>query len=303
MSERYLPLPVLSANRVERLQALLLVALFCLLWSSAFTAAKIGLADCPPLLLLAIRFLLAGFLLGGFVLWRHGRAAFDRRDWGRLALLGVANHALYLSLGYVAMTSISSGLAAVIVSTNPILIGVLAAFFLGERFHLAKAAGLVLGLVGVFIILRSRVVLGHDDLAGILFSIGAAIGLAAGTILYKRLPTHSNGYAGLAVQLLAAGAALLPFALTLENPVHIRWSWSLLGALVFLAIAVSIGAYALWYALLRRGTASQASSLHFLMPPLGLLLGHIVLGEPLNLLDFIGILPIAFGIWLVTRSR
>lgn len=294
---------LLPATRHGITERLLLLAPFCLLWSAAFTAAKIGLTDSPPLLLLAIRFLIAGLLLSGFVLWRRGRQAFDRHDLGRLAVLGIANHALYLSLGYLGMTTISSGLAAVIVSTNPILTALLASFLLGERFSATKALGLILGLAGVIVILRSRVVFGHDDLTGMLFSIGAAVGLAAGTILYKRLPTRSDAFAGLSIQLLAAGLGLLPIALMLEDAGQMTLSWALLGALGFLVGPVSIGAYALWFALLQHGSASHASSLHFLMPPLGLLMGHMVLGEPLNLIDFLGILPIALGIWLVTRSR
>ncbi|HEX6958982.1 MAG TPA: DMT family transporter [Ferrovibrio sp.] len=303
MSETSLPLTAPPSSIAERLQALLLLALFCFLWSSAFTAAKIGIADCPPLLL-AIRFLLGGAVLSGVVLWRQGPAAFGHREeWGRLALLGLSNHAFYLCLGYVAMQTISSGLAAVIISTNPILTAALAALLLGERFTWRKGLGLLLGLLGVAVILRSRLSFGADDHIGMLFSIGAAIGLAGGTILYKKLPTRSDPTAGLSIQLLAAGAGLLPVALLLEDAGTIRWGIGLIGALLYLAIAVSIGAYGLWFMLLRRGSATKASSLHFLMPPLGLLLGHVVLGEPLIAVDFLGILPVALGIWLVTRTR
>jgi drug/metabolite transporter (DMT)-like permease len=279
-----------------------LVALFCLLWSSAFTAAKIGIHDSPPLLLLALRFLLGGALLGGFVLLRRGRAAFRREEIGRHALLGMFNHAVYLGLGYLSMKTISSGLAAVIISTNPILTALLAALLLGERFSLRKAAGLALGVLGTAIILRSRIIGGHDAVIGIATCLVAALALALGTTLFKRLPTRGDAFGGLAIQLLAAGLGLLPVALLLEDAGAIRWTADLAAALLYLAVPVSIGAYALWFALLRRGSATQASSLHFLMPPLGLLLGWLALGEPLELVDFLGILPVALGIWLVTRT-
>lgn len=304
MTDTYLPLHTAPARRtfLEKWTQPALILLFCLLWSSAFTAGKISIQDAPPLLLLSTRFLCAGILLTAVTLFWRGPQAIRRDEIGRLVLLGSLNYALYLGLGYIGMQTISSGLSAVIVSTNPIITAVLAAITLGERFTWRKGLGLTLGLIGVAVILRSRLSVGHDDLGGILFSITAAIGLAGGTILYKKLPTKSDSFAGLGVQLIAAGAALLPIALSLENVSDIRPTWSLFWSMLYLAGPTSIGAFALWFMLLRRGSATQASSLHFIMPPLGLLIGWAVLSEPLNAVDFLGILPVALGIWLVTRS-
>lgn len=303
MSDTSLSLPASGRRTIlDRWSQPALILLFCLLWSSAFTAGKISILDAPPLLLLALRFLVAGTLLTAVMMLWRGPQAIRRAEIGRLALLGILNYALYLGLGYIGMTTISSGLAAVIVSTNPIITAGLAAVALGERFTLRKALGLLLGLAGVTVILRSRLTVGHDDLGGILFSITAAIGLAIGTILYKKLPTRSDSFAGLGIQLVAAGGGLLPIALLLEDVAAIHPTWSLLGSMLYLAGPISIGAYALWFMLLRRGSATQASSLHFIMPPLGLLIGWAVLAEPLNAVDFLGIIPVALGIWLVTRA-
>src|ERR1700704_3643612 len=84
----------------------LMVAAFCLLWSSAFAVAKLAIADCPPLILLAARFLLAGvIMLAGAAV--HGVPwALGRRDLLLFATLGIANQAVYLGLGYVGMRSI-----------------------------------------------------------------------------------------------------------------------------------------------------------------------------------------------------
>ncbi len=87
----------------------LMVAAFCLLWSSAFSVAKFAMADCPPLLLLTARFLLAGLLVLGAAAVSGMRLNMSRRDVALFALLGVANQAAYLGLGYVGLHSISSG--------------------------------------------------------------------------------------------------------------------------------------------------------------------------------------------------
>src|SRR5262245_49742788 len=111
----------------------LMIAAFCVSWSSAFAVAKVALADCPPLLLLMARFLLAGTIILGAAAALGKPWQLSRRDLAALALLGVANNALYLGLNYVGITSISAGLSALIVSANPVLTAVLAAAVLGER--------------------------------------------------------------------------------------------------------------------------------------------------------------------------
>src|SRR5262245_34924881 len=108
----------------------LMVGAFCILWSSAFSVAKVALADCPPLLLLAARFLLAGLLMLGFAAVQRTPWTLSRRAVALFAVLGVANQAVYLGLGYVGLRDISSGLSALIVSANPIVTAVLAVLVL-----------------------------------------------------------------------------------------------------------------------------------------------------------------------------
>jgi uncharacterized membrane protein len=128
-----LPLPVL-------------IATFCLLWSSAFSVTKLALADCPPLLLLTARFLVAGVvILGAAAVTGTTWRTVTRRDLIVLAALGVANNALYLGLIYVGMRSISSGLSAIIVSANPVLTALLAAVVLDEQMTWRKQRGSLSG--------------------------------------------------------------------------------------------------------------------------------------------------------------
>src|SRR5262245_24639111 len=164
------------------------VAAFCLLWSSAFSAAKISLADCPPLLLLTARFLIAGVvMLGAAAVSGASLRNLARRDLIALAGLGIANNALYLGLNYIGMSSISSGLSALIVSMNPVLTALLATMVLDERMTWRKALGLLLGVGGVAFIVESRIAGGIDSPVGIIFTIGALISMVGGKILFKLL--------------------------------------------------------------------------------------------------------------------
>jgi drug/metabolite transporter (DMT)-like permease len=278
------------------------ILVFCLMWSSAFSVAKIALADCPPLILLAVRFLLAGVIMLGAAAMNGVSLKLSRRDLALFAVLGIANQAVYLGIGYLGLRSISSGLSALVISANPVLTAVLAAAFLGERMTWRKAAGLLLGVGGVAFVVESRIAGGVELPAGIAFTIVALLSLVAGTILFKRFAPSGGLWIGNGVQSLSAGLGLAPFALGFESVGDIVPSWRLLAAFAYLVLIVSVFAYLLWFQMLTVSGATAASSYHFLMPPLGMLFGWLLLGEHVAPADLVGIVPVALGIYLVTRE-
>ena len=276
-----------------------LVLLFCLTWSSAFPAAKLAIATCPALLFLGLRFLIAAALLLGFAGWRGQLRGVP---WGRLMAMGLLNQACYQGLAWLAMGTVSAGLATIITSLNPILIGIAAVPVLGERMTWRKAAGLLLGFTGAAFVVRNRVVLSGEDPFGIGLLFVGMISLTAATLWFKRsattlpLPVVAGGQqAGSGLALLAIGLISEPVA-----AVHAGLQfWLVMAWFVFL---VSIGSFLLWFIMLRRGSASSAASLHFLMPPLGLLMSWAVLGERLEVLDLLGVVPVALSIRLATSE-
>src|SRR5258707_4062186 len=94
------------------------IGVFCLLWSFAFVAGKIGVTYCPPLILLSARFLLAGILILGVSAVRGEGWQITWRDVAVFAILGVANNALYLGLGYTGLKTVSSRIGGLIVRAN-----------------------------------------------------------------------------------------------------------------------------------------------------------------------------------------
>jgi drug/metabolite transporter (DMT)-like permease len=279
-----------------------MVAAFCLIWSSAFAVSKLAMLDCPPLLLVSVRCLFAGAVMLGAARAFGGGPRLSRRDVAVYAALGVANYALYLGLGYIGISlGVSAGLAALISSANPILTAVLAAALLAEPLSARKIAGLLLGILGVAVIVESRLT-GGESALGVALSVAALAALVGGTILFKRLPPRGSLVIGNGVQNLAGGLALAPFGLTLENVGDVVPSARLLAAFLFLALMSSAVGYLLWFHLLKAAGASKASAYHFLMPPLGLSFGWLLLGERTEPFDLIGVLPVALGIWLVTHA-
>ena len=244
------------------------ISLFCVLWSFAFVAGKIGVTACPPLILLTARFSLAGILILGISALRRDAWSLSWRDAWVFAVLGVANNALYLGLGYTGLQTVSAGLGGLVVSANPVFTAGLAALFLGEALTWRKVAGLSLGIAGVSFIVWHR---------------------------------KGSLWIGNGVQNLTAGIVLLPIAFTFADVSDIVPSARLLGAFAFLVLGGSILAYLLWFHLLKVCGATAASAYHFLMPPLGMLFAWIILGEHVEVRDLMGIVPVALGIYLVTR--
>jgi drug/metabolite transporter (DMT)-like permease len=277
------------------------IGLFCLLWSFAFVAGKIGVTDCPPLILLAGRFSLAGILILGASTFRRGGWQLSWREAAIFAILGVANNALYLGLGYTGLKSVSAGLGGLIVSANPVFTAALAALFLGEVLTWRKVVGLLFGIAGVAFIVWHRMSVGTDSLHGILFTLASLASIVAGTILFKLFAPKGSLWIGNGIQNLAAGIVLTPIAFTFADTSEIVPSLRLVLAFSFLVLGGSILAYFLWFHLLKVCGATAASAYHFLMPPLGMLFAWLVLDEHVALRDLLGIIPVALGIYLVTR--
>jgi drug/metabolite transporter (DMT)-like permease len=179
---------------------------------------------------------------------------------------------------------------------------VLAAIVLDERMTWRKAAGLALGVAGVGFIVEHRIAGATDSITGIALTVAALVAMVGGTILFKRLKPQGSLMLGNGVQNLAGGLALMPFAFTFESVGDVVPSWRLFVALAYLVLVVSVCTFLLWFHLLTVSGATAASAYHFLMPPLGVLFGWLLLDERLAWPDLLGIVPVAIGIYLVTRA-
>lgn len=280
------------------------VALFyILLWSSAFIATKIGVTHSPPLTLLSTRFLVAGLLMAVLAwIWKLPRPQ-GWSTWGRLALFGLLNSALYLGCNYIALRYLSAGMGTIISATNPLLLTLVAPFILKERLTWWRIMGLLLGFGGVLFVMGARLnAQGQlDTPGGMLLSFVGVICFVAATIFYKRYPPREHPFVVNAVQLSAAGLALVLPALLFEHPERIHIDAPLAWSFLYLVLVISIGASLLWFWLLKRGDASVVSSYYFLTPIAGLALAALLLGEPFGFRDALGLVAVAAGIALINR--
>lgn len=275
---------------------------FALMWSSAFTSARIIVADAPPLMSLSLRFLISG-LIGIAIARALGQSwHLTPAQWRATFLFGLSQNALYLGLNFIAMQWIEASLAAIIASTMPLLVALASWLLLGERLRPLAVAGLVAGFGGVALIMGARLG-GGVDLLGVALCVAGVIALSVAT-LAVRSASASGGNLLMIVglQMLVGSALLVGPALAFET-FEVTWSWQLLAAFSYTVFVPGLAATWVWFALVGRIGAVRAASYHFLNPFFGVAVAALLLSEALGLVDVIGVAIIMAGILAVQRAR
>ena len=273
-------------------------AVFVLLWSSGFIGAKFGLAYAEPLTYLALRMLGVLAVLGIIV-------ALTRPKWpGAVGFrhsvaTGLMVHGLYLGGVFVAIGhGLPAGLAALFVSLQPLLTFTIAHRWLGERVGARQWAGLALGLIGVYLVLRDKATAGEaTPLAWAAISVGL-IGITIGTLYQKRFGGGIDWRPALLIQYAAAAVFFGVGAFAFETRV-VHWTPDFVLALIYLIVVLSIGAVWLYYFMIRRAAATRVVSLFYLTPPVTALMAFALFGEKLAPLALVGMVVCVVGVFLV----
>jgi drug/metabolite transporter (DMT)-like permease len=259
-----------------------------LVYALCFVAIKAGLPFAPPLRFAGLRGLIAGAALTGLLaVWRRPLVP-PRHSWpwiGALAATAttVAFGAMFLSPGRT-----GAGVAAVLGNVQPVIVPGLAAILLGERMSTGKWVALLLGSAGV-VLIATPTLAGPSGVDGPLLALAASVGLAASSIIVKRMPPQLDVLSVTAWQLVIGSVPLLLLSAVLEPAPAISWNATFLGLLLFLALPGTAVANAVWYWLIRREDVGRLTMFFFLVPVLGLLLATAVFGEPIGLLEAIGV--------------
>jgi drug/metabolite transporter (DMT)-like permease len=273
---------------------------FVLLWSSAFIAGSFGLRSAPPLLLTLIRFAAAGAILAVVALVT--RAPWPRgRQLGHVVVAGLLLQAVQFGGFYWAMSlGLGAALTALIQGLTPVVTAAAAWLFLGERTRPVQRLGIAAGAAGVVLAVAGRVDI-HAGVAVALAPAGVAlVGASLGLLYQRRFCADMDLRTGTATQLLASVPVLGVMTLAIEHPV-VTHPLELAGSLAWLVLVNSIGAFMLMYAMLRRRSASEVSSLFFLTPAVTAILAYLFLGEGLSWLTLAGLLVSGAGVTLTTR--
>jgi len=274
---------------------------FAVMWSSAFTSARIIVASAPPLTALSLRFLCSGILGVLIALALRQSWRLTRAQWRATIIFGICQNALYLGMYFMAMRTVEASLAAIIASTMPLLVGLASWALLGQRIGVVGGVGLVAGVVGVGIIMGSRLQ-GGADLYGVALCIGGVLALTLATLTVRGATSGGNFLMVVGLQMLVGSVALGVVGLSFE-PLVIDWSWQLIAAFIYTTLIPGLAATLVWFMLVNRIGAIKAATFHFLNPFLGVAIAAVILGETLGLTDMIGVAIVMAGILAVQLSR
>ncbi|QUW21936.1 DMT family transporter [Sporosarcina sp. Marseille-Q4063] len=270
-----------------------LVILTTSLMGSAFAIGKIGLLYASPILLVALRFTVAGILMAIFVVfWKrpHPRSL---RDWGKVFIIGFFQTAGVMGCIFVSLKTIKAGESSILTFINPLLVVILGTIFLKLTYKRLQWIGVVVGFLGVLITFGAHVSINIGTLLGFL----SAVSWAIGTLLIKTWGQKINIWVLTAYQMLFGGLILFGGSFILEEPFFEPNSISIF-ILLWLAIMASVVQFAVWFYLLHIGDPGKTSAFLFLAPFFGVLSGWVLLDEPIHWYVMLGGLFIFIGIFL-----
>ncbi|WP_300582093.1 DMT family transporter [Marivita sp.] len=283
------------------IRAILMGLAFAAMWSSAFTSARIIVADAPPLMALALRFMISGALAVLIARFMGQSWHLTRNQWKATIVFGICQNALYLGLNFVAMQRIEASLAAIIASSMPLLVGVAGWVFAGKRISPLGIIGLIAGFCGVVIIMSARLGAGAD-LVGVGLCLLGVISLTVATLSLSNASSGGNFMMIVGLQMLIGSAVLWPAGLLLETAA-VTLSLKLVLAFIYTTLVPGLMATLVWFWLVNRIGAVKAATFHFLNPFLGVATAALILSEQLGAMDILGVVIITFGILAVQISR
>ena len=275
--------------------------IFIILWSSAFVTTKPIIDNSDPFTALAFRFFIValGFLL--FSIYTKKKILTNQKNLIQSLFSGVLFHGVYLGgVFYSISIGMPTGIAALIVTLQPILTNALAEKFLGEKVSFKQWLGIALGFLG------AALVLGFDigaslPVIGVIASFIALLAITTSTLWQKKISNNlplsvSNMYQAI------GGCLFHLIIIFIFIEPYINFTPTFMIAMSHQIFLVSFGAFSILMFLIKNNSASKTVSIFFLIPPTTAIMAWLFLNEVLNNLDLIGFAVATLGVYIATRK-
>ena len=293
-------------NNQPKLDATGWMLLFVLgiIWGGSFLFARIAVQEIPPLTLVFLRVAIAAVVLYIFLIVRRITFKPNMKLWAQFATMGVLNNIIPFGLIFYGQQEIGAGLAAIVNAMTPIWSLIIAHQFTSdEKMSVTKIIGVGLGFIGVAILI------GWDAFGGFSAAITAQVAILGATISYGFASVYGKRFANVSPQktalgqLTASSVIILPIALIIEK------SWAItmptnqtIISTILLAVLCTAIAYILYFEILARAGAVNASLVTLIVPVFGVLLGALILSEILNANQWIGMVVILAGLAVMNKN-
>lgn len=275
-----------------------------LIWGGAFLAVRMTLDQVPVVTTVLHRTGWAALVLWGVVAMHRLPLPRDPRVWGAFAVMGLLNNVIPFGLMSWGQLYIESGLTSILNATTAIL-GVLVAamVFTDERLTLRKTIGVGLGFAGVV------TAIGLSNLTSFDLRSTAQLAVLGGTLCYALGSAWARKtLVGQSPQMAAAGMLtgstliLIPAALIIDGPPSFDLNLRTWGAIAYLTLIATAGAYLLYYRVLAVAGSGNLMLVTLLIPPVAIVLGAVVLGESLRPQAFVGFALLAVGLLILNGA-
>ena len=276
--------------------------IFILLWSSAFVTTKPLIDNSDPFAALAFRFFFVALGFSIFAIYTKQKILVDSKNLLQSIFSGVLFHGIYLGgVFYSVSIGMPTGIAALIVTLQPILTNALAGKFLGEEVSFKQWIGVMLGFLG------AALVLGFDigtslPVIGVIASFIALLAITTSTLWQKKISTNlplsvSNMYQAI------GGFFFHIIIIIIFTEPYINFNSTFLIAMSHQIFLVSFGAFTILMFLIKNNSASKTVSIFFLIPPTTAIIAWLFLNEVLTNLDLIGFAVATLGVYIATRKN
>ncbi len=284
-------------------RAISILLLCTVVWGGNLVAMKIALIGFPPFLQSGLRSILSGLLVFAWCRWQ-GIALFGRDGTLWPGIMAGVMFALEFLLLYWGLATTTASHAVVLINTAPFVVALGAHFLLaGNRLTASKTIGLIAAFLGVCATMSEGLMApGAVTLIGDLLCFGGAVFWGATTVLVRATTLRSaTAEKTLLYQLAVSAPLLLAASVIASEPGITSAAPSVLAGFAYTVVIVAFISYTIWFWLVRTYPPTKVAAFTFLSPCFGVLLGHLMLGDPLSWTLGLGLLLVAFGIWLVNR--
>jgi drug/metabolite transporter (DMT)-like permease len=289
-------------------KTLLAFAIIYFVWGSTYLAIRVGVQEVPPFLLAAMRFLIAGLVLYGWMIARGERSP-TGRQWTSASLLAILIFVLDYGLVFWAEQRVPSGITAVMMAMIPAFMALSEIIFLRtQRLTARLALALLIGIGGVAVLMSRSLNLGGApvDRVGAAALIVASMSWSVGSVLTRKLPLPPSKVMSSGAQMLAGGVflALTSAALGEFRNFHpwtvSRGAWL---SLLYLIVAGSIIAYTAYVWLIHHESPTKVGTYAYVNPVVAVLVGYFLGGETLGLRTILGTLFVLISVVVITTTR
>ncbi|MFD0587235.1 DMT family transporter [Paenibacillus sp. GCM10027627] len=271
--------------------------LLVFIWGGSWPIYKMAVPYTPPLLFAGMRALIGGLILALLLYKMRDRIKW-RENWLKYCISSFFNTILFFGIQSIGLNYLPGGLFSVLVYFQPVLLGLFAWIWLGERMSLLKIIGLFTGFLGIVVVSVDGLTV-HVSIIGVVLGLLLAVSWALGVVYVKRVGNEIDAFWMVSLQFIIGGVILIGTGSMVESWSAIEWNGKYLFGLGYGATFGIPLAFIIYYKLINAGEASKVGTFTFLVPIIAVFNSTVFLDEPVTYRLVAGLLFVGASIYLV----